>query len=305
MWRTNDRSSSNNLHYRAKLDYDENLKVIGSHCTVPNVSIGERGYYYNDIDPRRLVNRQTGTYQVEVDKVEPLSEEINSRIRKMNGITGEIDAFLIDDNQENQVQNTSEELGQDQTENKENSDKDIDAESLQDSKQNESENAGVELSQEAKQNQTEIELSDESQNDENLQKQNINQTENKDETQNEESSLQKTTWNGKSFRKRGINKNKYHDTEESPRKRRQLLPRHNPNVNKNKSVTFNDPAFSIFDDNGNLVIEDEDDDNLSIENLQRYRYIFSLLCSLLVLWQYNVIEFAVSICPIYSKSVYV
>ena len=108
MWRITDRSNSNSVHYRARLDYDENFKVIGSHCTLPRLTSEEKEYYYNDFDPRKTINRQTGIYQVELDKVEPLSEEINSKIKKMNGHTVETDSFLQDEVEDSDNENTSE-----------------------------------------------------------------------------------------------------------------------------------------------------------------------------------------------------
>ena len=270
MWRITDRSNSNSVHYRAKLDYDENLSIIGSHCTLPRLTSKEKEYYYNDFDPRNTINRQTGFYQVELDKVEPLSEKINNKIRKMNGHTVETDSFLENDVG---IEGASELFDE---ENEDNSIENIDAESIQDNTKLSDKSQNEDIASEQDDNISD----DKSQNDENAQEQDENksQTTNEDETQNEDSSSSNILWNGKSFRKRPINKRIYNDENYIPSKRRQLLPKSKLNQNKEKSVTFDDDAFSVFDKDGNLKIDDEID--LDFENLQRYKYIF---CSSLLL----------------------
>ena len=223
MWRIDDRSNSNPVHYRAKLEYDENFKVIGSRCNIPRLTKEEKEYYYNNFDPRKTINRQTGFYQVEVEEVEPLTKEINERINKMNGITEE--SFLEDIEAENESDNSQ----NDEINSEDNQVENINDESTQENKQNEDDNI----------------LNDESQNGDNTSEQteNKNQSDNDDETQNEDSPSS-NIWSSKSFRKRGINKSKYHDENIMPRKKRQIL--NNTKSKNDKHVQFQD-NLQLFD----------------------------------------------------------
>ena len=271
MWRVPDRSNSNSVHYRAKLDYDDNLKLTGYHCNLPRLTKREKKRYIGSGDPRGHINRNTGSYNIDMERVKPLGNEINKKVEKMRKRLRKTGQFLADSDD-----------GLSSIEDNENVDQ------LDISNQIESE--GDNRSQ--INNQIEINDDDTDDKNGNINEENENKshenkqtddTEPDNDNQNSNSSSDiNINWSGKKFSKRNINRGSYHDEDSIPRKRRQKLPSKSK-LNQNKSVSFHDNAFNLkFDDNGDIIISDDDSvDDRKLSDLQRYKFIYLFFVSFL------------------------
>ena len=86
MWRFDDRSNSNQAHYRVsrELNLEKGNEYVGFRCTIPRATEKERSWVHKGKDPLKCINRKTGAYNHRVKRglVKPFSNDENMVINK-------------------------------------------------------------------------------------------------------------------------------------------------------------------------------------------------------------------------------